>query len=198
MYFLSYVPLICLFADVALSGSLIIINNDGQCMVWSESNYGCTGYSAPFARLDGKNCSSRFNDAHSFNFQKTQNLLDFAMEGILVKNETVKLDICGKEHGRQVAWVDVKKDGTVSFLNQQGNTATCTLDDGFNVGSKCSVTANGPSQSATRASAIRQSSIVTPTTSQSGASASMRSTNSFGSSSGDECTCVPARSRSST
>jgi hypothetical protein len=197
MNFLRYVRLICLFAGAAFGGSLIIINNNGQCMVWSESNYGCTGYSAPFARLDGRDCSSRFNGAHGFNFQKSQTLLGFAMKGSSVKNETVKLDICGKEDGRQVAWVNVKKNGTVSFLNQQGTTATCALDDGFNVGSKCSVTDNSLSKSATRTSATRQSSIVTPTTSQSGGTASMKaSSSSFGSSAGDDCTCLPVDSRS--
>lgn len=65
MQFLDYVRLFCLFADVAFGGSLIIINNHDQCMVWSESNYGCTGYSSPFARLDGRNCSSRFDYARA-------------------------------------------------------------------------------------------------------------------------------------
>jgi hypothetical protein len=160
MNFLRYVRLICLFASAAFAGSLIIINNNGQCMVWSESNYGCTGYSAPFARLDGRDCSSRFNGAHDFNFQKSQILLGFAIKGSSVKNQTVKLDICGKEDGRQVAWVNAKKDGTVSFLNQQGTTATCALDDGFNVGSKCSVTDNSLSKSAIRTSVTRQSELL--------------------------------------
>lgn len=152
-----------------------------------------------FARLDGRDCSNRFNDARCFDCQNTESSLGFAMKGTLVKNETVKLDICGKEDGRQVAWVNVKKDGTVSFLNKQGTTATCALDDGFDVGSKCSVTDNGLSQSAARTSATRQSSIATPTTSQLRGTASMKgSSSSFGSSAGDDCTCLPIGSRSAT
>jgi hypothetical protein len=52
MQFLHYAPFFCLFAGDAFGGSLIIINNYNQCMVWSDSNYGCIGYSAPFAVLE--------------------------------------------------------------------------------------------------------------------------------------------------
>ncbi|KAJ5461016.1 uncharacterized protein N7458_002568 [Penicillium daleae] len=172
MDFLYYAPFLCLFANVALSGSLIVINNNGQCMIWSESNYGCTGYSASFARLDGKNCSN------------------FAMNGTQVNNETLKLDICGTENGRQVAWVKINRNGAVSFLNQQGTTATCALDDDFNVGSKCSVMDIGQSQSATTIPTTRQISIATPTASQSGASVSTKDSSSTSwPSSVAKCTC---------
>ncbi|KAJ5146603.1 uncharacterized protein N7515_001167, partial [Penicillium bovifimosum] len=160
MQFLDYVSLFCLFADVAFGGSLIIINNHDQCMVWSESNYGCTGYSSPFARLDGRDCSS------------------FNVNGTHINNETLKLDICGTIDGRQVAWVNVTKDGTVSFLNQQGTIGTCSLDDDFNVGSKCSVTETGPSYSATALPVSRQTSATTSITSQPGASSSERGVSS--------------------
>lgn len=48
-----------LLKSVAFAGSFVVINNDGECMLWSQDNYGCTGYSAPFAQLEGKSCSSK-------------------------------------------------------------------------------------------------------------------------------------------
>ena len=34
-----------------------MIDSDGQCLVYSIDNYGCTGYSEAFAVLDGDDCS---------------------------------------------------------------------------------------------------------------------------------------------
>ena len=59
MHFPQYALFLGLSASVAFGGSLRIINNNNQCMVWSEDNYGCTGYSEPFAQLDGKDCSGK-------------------------------------------------------------------------------------------------------------------------------------------
>lgn len=111
-------------------------------------------------------------------WSRIETLPGFNVNGTQINNETLKLDICGTIDGRQVAWVNVTKDGTVSFLNQQGTTATCSLDDDFNVGSKCSVTDTGPSHSATAVPVSRQTSATTPITSQSGASSSERGVSS--------------------
>lgn len=56
MKLLNYLSL---FNSVALAGSFVVINNNGECMLWSQSNHGCTGYSVPFAQLEGKSCSSK-------------------------------------------------------------------------------------------------------------------------------------------
>ncbi|KAJ5297287.1 uncharacterized protein N7443_008180 [Penicillium atrosanguineum] len=125
MHFPQHALFLGLFASIALGGSLRIINNNKQCMVWSEDNYGCTDYSTPFAQLDGKDCSD---------------------------SGTMKLDICGTKDGQQLAWVDVDKKGTVSFLNIQGDTFTCALDNNFMVGSKCSPASASASSASSRSS----------------------------------------------
>jgi hypothetical protein len=98
----------------------------------------------------------------------------FTVDGSHVDNEMLQVDICGIEDGRQVAWVKVNNDGTVSFSNQQGTIASCSLDNGLKVGSKCSVTDRGPLQSTTATSARRQSSTSNPATSQFGTSTSVK------------------------
>ena len=47
---------------VAGSYLAIIEDNDGEnnCRVWSQNNHGCTGYSATFAKLKGKDCSGEY------------------------------------------------------------------------------------------------------------------------------------------
>ncbi|KAJ6019368.1 hypothetical protein N7522_001435 [Penicillium canescens] len=62
-----------------------------MCMIWSDRIYGCTGYSEPFAVLDGDDCSK------------------FCMNGTSTDAATLKLDICGKENGQQVAWMNVTR-----------------------------------------------------------------------------------------
>lgn len=166
MHFPRYALFLGFSASVAFGGSLRIINNNEQCMVWSEDNFGCTGYSSPFARLDGKDCSGR-SHALGFATSRTNRGPDFTVSG-----EGLKLNICGTEDGQQVAWVDVNKKGTVSFLNQQGNTFSCALDNDFKVDSKCSAA----SVSTTYATSL--SSTSTPITSQSRPSTSASSLSS--------------------
>ncbi|KAJ6066953.1 uncharacterized protein N7446_003990, partial [Penicillium canescens] len=91
---------------VAGSYLAVIQGTDGEnnCRVWSQSNHGCTGYSATFANLKGKDCSS-FIGAGS-------------------DDKSVKVDICGTENGEQVAWVTVNQNGTVTFLNREGDTSS--------------------------------------------------------------------------
>ena len=44
----------------AQTGALQIIDQDGQCLMWSEDNYGCTGYSASFGLLNGEDCYRKY------------------------------------------------------------------------------------------------------------------------------------------
>jgi hypothetical protein len=41
----------------SLGASLGVINQDRQCLIWSNDNHGCTGYSEPFAEIKGTDCS---------------------------------------------------------------------------------------------------------------------------------------------
>lgn len=73
----------------------------------------------------------------------------------------MKVDICGTENGEQVAWVTVNKNGTVSFLNRQGDTSSCMLENGLKVPSGCSIGNTGSSQTTTPISTASQSSFST-------------------------------------
>jgi hypothetical protein len=116
----------------------------------------------------------------------------FTVDGSHVNNEMFQVDICGTEDGRQVAWVKVNNDGTVSFSNQQGAIASCSLDNGLKVGSKCSFTDSEPLQSTTATSARRQSFTLNPITSQFGTSTSVKlGPETSGSSSVAGCSCNP-------
>ncbi|KAJ5404023.1 hypothetical protein N7509_003894 [Penicillium cosmopolitanum] len=118
----TYIGSLSLLARLAVSDSFVVFNNQGVCRIWSDSVFGCTGYSEPFAVLNGDDCSN------------------FSINGTSTDAATLKLDICGTENGRQVAWMNVTRgngsDG-VSFRNQQGKEFCCLLDNNFKVGSKC-------------------------------------------------------------
>jgi hypothetical protein len=49
--------LIGVFIRTSLGASLGVIDQDRQCLIWSNNNHGCTGYSEPFAELNGTDCS---------------------------------------------------------------------------------------------------------------------------------------------
>ena len=55
----------------------------------------------------------------------------------------------------------VNKNGTVSFLNRQGDTSSCMLENGLKVPSGCSIGNKGSSQTTTPISAGSQSSFLT-------------------------------------
>ncbi|KAJ5766677.1 uncharacterized protein N7511_004293 [Penicillium nucicola] len=141
MRFLNYL----FFIGNVVTGSYLAIieDTDGEnnCRVWSQNNHACTGYSATFAKLEGKDCSS-FIGAGS-------------------DDKSVKVDICGTENGEQVAWVTVNKNGTVSFLNRQGDTSSCMLENGLEVPSGCSVGNTVSSQATTPISTGSQTSFST-------------------------------------
>ncbi|CAG8293442.1 unnamed protein product [Penicillium salamii] len=142
----------CLFiveSFVAGSYFAVIHDTDGEenCRVWSDSNHGCTGYSATFVKLKGKDCS-RFISAGS-------------------DDDSMQVDLCGTEDGEHVAWVTVSKNGTVNFLNREGKTSSCTLGNGLQVPSNCSIGNTVSSQSSASIS-TRSQSLFTTTIGRSG------------------------------
>jgi hypothetical protein len=50
--------LVSIYIRSSLGGALKVIAYDGQCVIWSDYNHGCTGYSESFGLLDGNDCSS--------------------------------------------------------------------------------------------------------------------------------------------
>lgn len=48
--------------------------------------------------------------------------------------------VCGTENGSPAAWIEVERDGQVTFFNQNGDKSTCVLNDGYKVGSWCNAT----------------------------------------------------------
>lgn len=59
MHFSIFVLLASAYANISFGGSVEVFDSDGQCIIWSNDNHGCTGHSAPFAKLDGQDCSSK-------------------------------------------------------------------------------------------------------------------------------------------
>jgi hypothetical protein len=59
MYFFLVAILVMIQTGTFQAGTLEVIDHDGQCLIWSNDNYGCTGYSAAFGHLDGVDCSGR-------------------------------------------------------------------------------------------------------------------------------------------
>lgn len=59
--------LIGFFIHTSLGASLGVIDQDRQCLIWSNDNHACTGYSEPFAELNGSDCSG--NQLYSFEFE---------------------------------------------------------------------------------------------------------------------------------
>ncbi|CAG8303315.1 unnamed protein product [Penicillium salamii] len=141
MYSFIFYCLLIIESFVAGSYLAVIHDTDGEdnCRVWSESNHGCTGYSASFSKLKGMDCSN-FLSAGS-------------------DNNSIKVDICGIEDREHVAWVTVSKNGTVTFLNREGDTSSCTLENGLQVFSNCSISNTVSSQSPTSISTSSQSSF---------------------------------------
>jgi hypothetical protein len=48
--------LIGFFIRTSFGGALQVIDQDGECLIWSNDNHGCTGYSATFAKPNGDDC----------------------------------------------------------------------------------------------------------------------------------------------
>lgn len=55
--------------------------------------------------------------------------------------ENTRIEVaCGTENGSPAAWIEVERDGQVTFFNQNGDKSTCALNDGYKVGSWCNAT----------------------------------------------------------
>lgn len=59
MHLLASVTIIGLLIRTSLGGSLEVIDEAGECRMYSIDNHGCTGYSSSFAKLDGNDCSGK-------------------------------------------------------------------------------------------------------------------------------------------
>ncbi|KAJ6115290.1 hypothetical protein N7486_001068 [Penicillium sp. IBT 16267x] len=89
MFAVVYLLLTSVYIRVAFGGALQVIDYDNQCVMWSQDIYGCTGYSAPFALLNGDDCSELSEDV---NGTRT----DFSV---------LSVDACGIENGLPAAWI---------------------------------------------------------------------------------------------
>ncbi|KAJ5642305.1 hypothetical protein N7490_006305 [Penicillium lividum] len=114
MHLLSVAIIVIIHACTSRAGIFEVIDYDRQCLIWSNGNYGCTGYSASFAILDGEDCS-KLTEQHS----------------------ALSVDICGTEDGSPAAWIQVNHTGLVTFFNKNGNSSTCVLNEGLKAGSWC-------------------------------------------------------------
>ncbi|KAJ5471535.1 hypothetical protein N7530_008892 [Penicillium desertorum] len=120
-------------ARASFGGTLEVIDYDHQCVIWSNDNHGCTGHSDSFGQLDSGDCS------------KLSKVINGTSQGYPARY----LEACGTENGLPVAWIELDETGLVHFFNQHGYMAACTLNNGFQVGSWCSVS---DSESSTKAS----------------------------------------------
>ncbi|KAJ5531443.1 hypothetical protein N7527_004836 [Penicillium freii] len=154
MYFFLIAILAIIQAGTSKAGTLEVIDHDRQCLIWSTDNYGCTGYSASFGRLDGIDCSK----------------LSEVVNGNRHELNMLKVDVCGTEDGSPVAWIQVNRTGLVTFSNINGNQSSCVLNDGLKAGSWCITTeeldkTNSPCYSSTRTPSSSTPSTRTPSTS---------------------------------
>lgn len=68
-----FIPiLVILHACTSQARILEIIDYDRQCLMWSNDNSGCTGYSELFGLLDGNDCSSRHPQLKFITHTKTR------------------------------------------------------------------------------------------------------------------------------
>ncbi|KAJ6061425.1 uncharacterized protein N7446_005545 [Penicillium canescens] len=111
-------------AGISQAGTLEVIDHDGQCLMWSNDNYGCTGYSASFGLLDGVDCSE----------------LSEVVNGNRHGLNVLKVNVCGTEDGSPAAWIQVNHTGLVTFSNKNGNHVSCMLNSGLKAGSWCIAT----------------------------------------------------------
>ncbi|KAJ5938326.1 hypothetical protein N7466_001460 [Penicillium verhagenii] len=114
MHVLSIAILVIIHACTSRAGVLEVIDYNRECLIWSNGNYGCTGYSASFALLDGDDCSK-----------------------LSEKSSALSVDVCGTEDGSPAAWIQVNHTGLVTFYNKNGNISTCVLNKGLKAGSWC-------------------------------------------------------------
>ncbi|CAI7582970.1 unnamed protein product [Penicillium manginii] len=128
-----------IFMRTCLGGVFQVIDEDHGCKIYTNDVHGCTGYSASFATLHGKDCSD----------------LTVVVDETRLGLPYVDAAACGQVDGNNEAWIRVEKTGEVIFSNLNGDKAKCKLDNGLNTGSSCSAsdykpltsTSAGPSSS---------------------------------------------------
>ncbi|KAJ5186456.1 hypothetical protein N7449_011220 [Penicillium cf. viridicatum] len=170
MLFSIFLLFVSLYVRASLGGTLSVVDYDGQCVIWSEDNHGCTGSSAAFGLRDGDDCSD----------------LSKVIKGVRKDFTVLNVDTCGTEDSHPVAWIQVNNHGDVTFFNQGGKKAGCTLDRALKVGSWCSasdLTSSSVSSTSTLSKSSSSSLSSASALSDSSSSASSTSTQSKSSSS---------------
>lgn len=159
-----YAFFICVFIRTSVGSALQVIDQDGQCMIWSNNNHGCTGYSSTFAKLKGDDCSGKgLQTTLSFLQQYTDNFSELSevVDGKRKDVATLNVAVCGTENGKPVAWITVNQTGVVTFHNRNGDKSECTLNNGLKTGSRCNTSDPNPKTS----SPVRVSTTAASTTS---------------------------------
>ncbi|KAJ5556541.1 hypothetical protein N7494_000456 [Penicillium frequentans] len=105
------------FISIAFGGTLQIIDYKDECLVYSTDNFNCTGYSEPFAPLEGNSCSR--------------------YQGTGSEPNAVKVNLCNSHH--HIVWVEVHRSGLLHFHNDQGDEASCSIDDPLVKGKSCTI-----------------------------------------------------------
>ena len=104
------------YVRTSFGGTLEVIDYDGQCLVWSKANHGCTGYSAPFAEPDGEDCSSGQLPDHKIQHGINELLeLTEVINGVRTDFSVLNVDACGTENGLPAASIEVKQTRLVPF-----------------------------------------------------------------------------------
>ncbi|CAG7976347.1 unnamed protein product [Penicillium salamii] len=187
MSFFLIAILAMIYAGTSQAGTLEVIDYDGHCLIWSNDNFGCTGYSASFGLLGGAACSGKplpLKPKTAINKFKE---LSEVVKGNRPELNMLNVDVCGSEDGSPVAWIQVNHTGRVTFTNKNGNQASCVLNEGLKTGSWCVTIEkknkiNSPSYSSTGTPSTGTPSTSTPSTGTSSTSTSSTSTPSTGTS----------------
>ncbi|KAJ5417430.1 uncharacterized protein N7487_000980 [Penicillium crustosum] len=186
MVFSIFLLFVSLYVRASLGGTLTVVDYNGQCVMWSEDNHGCTGSSAAFGLRDGDDCSD----------------LSKVIKGVRKDFTVLNVDTCGTEDSHPVAWIQVNNDGLVTFFNQGGKKAACKLDRGLKVGSWCNasdlLSISSSSVSSTSTSSDSSSSVSSTSTSSDSSSSVSSTSTSFDSSSSVSSASTSSDSSSST
>ncbi|CAG7997949.1 unnamed protein product [Penicillium nalgiovense] len=137
MHFFLIAILAMIHAGTSQAGTLEVIDYDGHCLIWSNANYGCTGYSASFGLLGGADCSGKPLPLKPKTAINKFIELSEVVKGNRPELNMLNVDVCGTEDGSPVAWIQVNHTGRVTFTNKAGNQASCVLNDGLKTGSWC-------------------------------------------------------------
>ncbi|KAJ5267709.1 hypothetical protein N7478_010517 [Penicillium angulare] len=104
---------------VVFAATFHLFDVNGKCLIYSVGNLDCTGSSEPFANLIGRNC--------------------YFGQSTADEPRTVNVTICDQTptNGHSAATVRVDQTGLISFQNQEGQVASCSIESSFQVGSVC-------------------------------------------------------------